>query len=171
MLPWVQEKPLGTFHTALFEFVLPLDYFEPSNSGKAELRRLLKRTFKSFTKLSKTTLDKTIEDLCGYETDSRAQEILLEQAKKWKDRLSTWKRDKAEKDILSKIISEKPPRRRRNLLFCVLRFDMKPNCELSIMVATVFRKSWSAIPQPPSLLVGRILIGRRSSSSEIPLFS
>jgi len=55
------------FIRPLFEFTLPINYFERASSRKEELKRVLKHTFKGFTKLSKTVPDSLINSLCGYD--------------------------------------------------------------------------------------------------------
>src|SRR5690349_11748901 len=71
----------------LFEFTLAIYEIEPAETRRLQFQRLLKRTFKDFTLLSKTTPDRTILALCGYELNSRAKEVSLRERKKWKLRL------------------------------------------------------------------------------------
>jgi hypothetical protein len=96
------------FVRPLFEFTLPIDYFECTSSRKNELRRLLRRTFKNFTKIAKTTPDNLISALCGYDLDSRSQEVVQEQAHKWISRASSWNKVLRERSTLLLIIKEDP---------------------------------------------------------------
>ena len=88
------------FIRPLFEFVLPLFHYESSVSRKDELDRLLKRTFKNFTKLSRTTPDALIHALCGYDLKRSSEEIIQEQTKKWTTRVSHWT-EKYEGELLT----------------------------------------------------------------------
>ena len=53
----------------LFEFTLAIYEIEPAETRKLQFQRLLKRTFKDFTLLSKTTPDRTILAFCCSELD------------------------------------------------------------------------------------------------------
>jgi hypothetical protein len=72
----------------LFDFTLPIYEIEPAESRKLLLQRLLKKTFKSFTQLSRTTPDGITSALCGYDLDSRAKLVSEREKKKWALRLS-----------------------------------------------------------------------------------
>jgi len=78
------------FIRPLFEFTLPLHKIEVACSRKEELRRLLKFTFKSFTRISKTTPDRIVYKLCGYNIDERAEENHKIQGQKWTERCQNW---------------------------------------------------------------------------------
>jgi len=77
------------FIQPLFEFTLSLHLSEPTLGRKEKIKRLLKHTFKSFTKISRTTSDEMIYQICGYNIDERAANNEKLQETKWKERFST----------------------------------------------------------------------------------
>jgi len=79
------------FIRPLFEFTLPVDFVETAKTRKNNLRKTLKYTFKCFTKLSKTTPDSLIFELCGYDIDKRGKDIYELQTAKWESRLQNWR--------------------------------------------------------------------------------
>jgi len=74
------------FIKPLFEFTLTLYGTETSVSRKESVQRLLKYTFKSFTKISRTTSDRIIRELSGYDLDERSSSNDHVQESKWSDR-------------------------------------------------------------------------------------
>lgn len=75
------------FVRPLLDFTLPIHAVEDAESRKEELRRLVRKTFKDFTKLSSTTPNNIIIELCGYDVDSRSKLMMEEQLSKWKQRM------------------------------------------------------------------------------------
>ena len=75
------------FVVPLFEFTLPLYYYEESVSKKHTLDQILRGSFKSFTELRKRVNTCLIEDLMGYNLESRSKHIQYISEQKWEFRL------------------------------------------------------------------------------------
>jgi hypothetical protein len=93
------------FVRPLFEFTLPIHTFEPAATRKDKLRRLVKYTFKSFCRISKTAPDVLIHRLCGYDVDNRGKTLCQEQRAKWQRRSEKWSRIYKEKINILDIFS------------------------------------------------------------------
>ena len=61
------------FVVPLFEFALPIYYFEDAITKKQKMQGILRRSFKNFTGLGKTVDNQLIEELMGYNLSSRSQ--------------------------------------------------------------------------------------------------
>ena len=75
------------FIQPLFEFTLPLLSFDGTNSNLANLQRLLRNTFRSFTLLSKSTSIEDMNFLMGYDIIKRERFIRYVSAQKWNFRV------------------------------------------------------------------------------------
>jgi len=75
------------FVLPLFEFTIPIYYYEKSITKKQRLESIIRKSFKSFTGLGKTVETKLIEDLMGYNIQRRSQHIKYISEKKWESRL------------------------------------------------------------------------------------
>ena len=71
------------FAQPLFEFTLPLYFYEEATIRKEKVRVCLRNSFKSFTSIKKMVNIKLIEDLMGYDLDERSKEIFEISHKKW----------------------------------------------------------------------------------------
>jgi len=88
-----------TFVRPLFEFTLPLHVKESAETRKDELRRLVKYTFKRFTKISRTAPDSIVNRLCGYDIDQRGTSVVRAQEEMWELRSSRWRGKKLESSL------------------------------------------------------------------------
>ena len=76
------------FVLPLFEFTLPIYYYEDSTSKRHKLEQVLRTSFKNFTGLGKRVETCLIEDLMGYNLESRSEHIQHVSEKKWEARLN-----------------------------------------------------------------------------------
>ena len=71
------------FIQPLFEFTLPLYYFEEASTRKQKLQVCLRNSFKSFTTLKRTVKSELIDELMGYNVEERSKEIHVVSTLKW----------------------------------------------------------------------------------------
>ena len=75
------------FVLPLFEFTLPIYFYEEAVTRKLRLEKILRHSFKSFTGLGKTVETKLIDELMGYSLQARSKHIQYVSEKKWEFRL------------------------------------------------------------------------------------
>jgi hypothetical protein len=71
------------FILPLYEFALPLYYYEEAVTKKRRMNLLLRKSFKSYTGLKKNVETLLIEDLMTYDLESRSQYIQYVSTQKW----------------------------------------------------------------------------------------
>ena len=75
------------FILPLYEFTIPIYHYEEAHSNKMRVELSLRRSFKSFTGLRKTTNTELINDLMAYDIQERSKLLSYLSEKKWKYRL------------------------------------------------------------------------------------
>jgi hypothetical protein len=77
-----------TFIRPLLEFCLPMYWNEPAKTNRELLERVVRSTFKSMTKLSKTTPNFVVKALCGFKVERRSRYLVELSRLKWEARLN-----------------------------------------------------------------------------------
>ena len=75
------------FILPLYEFLLPIYSSEGSTTKKQKVERLLRNSFKSYTGLKKRVDTRLINELMGYNMETRSEQILYISEQKWTWRL------------------------------------------------------------------------------------
>jgi hypothetical protein len=76
------------FILPLYEFILPLYYYEEAATNKEKLSLLLRNSFKSYTGLKKNVDTQLIEDLMTYNLPTRSCHLHYISTQKWVARLN-----------------------------------------------------------------------------------
>jgi len=72
-----------TFVIPMYEFLLPIYFYEQSMTKREQIERMLRKSFKSYTGLKKTVETMLIRDLMGYNLDERSRFLHYISEKKW----------------------------------------------------------------------------------------
>ena len=71
----------------LYEFILPIYYYEQAITKRNKMELALRNSFKSFTGLKKSMQTKLIEDLMGYDPKERSKHLYNISQKRWGGRI------------------------------------------------------------------------------------
>ena len=70
----------------MYEFLIPIYYFEQSKTKKQQIDRMLRKSFKSYTGLKKTVETTLIQELMGYNISERSDLLQYISDMKWRHR-------------------------------------------------------------------------------------